>query len=125
MIQANEYRLGNLVNYTVNREPLHIGKITGLYVTQEEERKIIIDYHYPGVFGEPIPLTPDILEKCGFDKRGYKKLSNKLKLEWSFGNEFWIDREGETVFTFENINSLHQLQNLYFALTGEELNVIL
>jgi glycosyltransferase involved in cell wall biosynthesis len=70
---------------------------------------------------EPIPLSEDILINCGFDKSGYKQLSNRLKLEWSFGKEFWIDREGETLFTFENIESLHQLQNIYFALTGKEL----
>lgn len=70
MIQANEVRLGNLVNYRVNNEPLHIGKITGLYVTNDDQKKIVIDYHYPGVFGEPIELSPDILERCGFVEKG-------------------------------------------------------
>lgn len=62
----------------------------------------------------PIPLTPEWLERCGFEfapSVGYYvyELPNKPQ---------GIDsiKVGSGVF-------LHQLQNLYFALTGEELQI--
>jgi len=71
---------------------------------------------------EPIPLTPEILSKLEFDG-GCKRLSNRITLEWSFGSEFWICMDGDVVFTIEDTNNLHQLQNLFRSLTGEELDV--
>jgi len=120
MIAANELRIGN---YIVSRN----GEVKKVENVQKNSFNQIMDSddvsgsyllsHYSG-----IPLTPEILEKCGFDKNGYLKLTNNIRLEWSFGNDFWLSNtEGETLFTFENVTSLHQLQNLYFTLTGEEL----
>jgi hypothetical protein len=73
----------------------------------------------------PIPLTPEILEKCGFEKgecKGwYEKRpfidSQKIELFKPEGLPFHYADGG----LCPNILSLHQLQNLYYALTGEEL----
>lgn len=81
---------------------------------------------------EPIELTPEILEKCGFDR--YTEVPNdgigdKLEVfEGLYGVVFFFDVHGALVFKdyHSNMNRpkyLHQLQNLYFALTGEELEV--
>lgn len=128
MIKANELRIGNWVNYNINGEQLHSGKITGIYNTQDEPSRGVIDYHYPLVFGQPIPLTPEILEKAGFES-----------VRWSMGSYNWVHRESKICFKrlktqgdvvrfmahnrITHVTSLHQLQNLYFALTGEELNI--
>src|SRR5687767_669454 len=80
-----------------------------------------------------IPLTPEILEKCGFE---YEDLGNDSPHEWwihkehkrfqlwDFNGEHWIlamaDQYG---LPTEHFKYLHQLQNIYFALTNTELNI--
>lgn len=73
---------------------------------------------------EPIPLTEQILVDCGFelDETATDFLLDKTVTKKDFG--IYISA---TTFDFYNgifsqtIKSLHQLQNLYFALTGAEL----
>jgi len=71
---------------------------------------------------EPIPLTEEWLLKFGFEiKQG------------RFGNEYWgkinlyTSSDKKIVFCFDGylkgIKYVHQLQNLYFALTGNELTL--
>jgi len=67
----------------------------------------------------PIPLTEEILLKCGYeinfiDFKHFYKLHN-LYLDSNF-------QPIDTFITYE-IKYLHQLQNLYFALTNQELNI--
>jgi hypothetical protein len=76
---------------------------------------------------EPIPLTEEWLVKFGFDKVADNT--------WLLGDGFYIDlKKGHITEVFVywvDVNSrnnfivikhVHSLQNLYFALTGEELN---
>lgn len=81
---------------------------------------------------QPIPLTEDWLKRFGFEfKKGrisedsgvqlfndfYDKGKFKLN-HWDNGKLFYWDDK------FDNqIQYVHQLQNLYFALTGEELKL--
>ena len=75
--------------------------------------KILIDF-------TPIPLTEEWLLKLGFYKykgnnsdcflNGFETACNMTMLFWK-GNQI------------KNIKYVHQLQNLYFALTGEELTI--
>lgn len=72
----------------------------------------------------PIPLTPEILEKAGFKAKG----SGFWNLEKDFCSlEVYINDKSITTFSYNwevaECQNLHQLQNLYFALTGEELNI--
>lgn len=73
----------------------------------------------------PIPLTPEILEKAGFEFDKELPYSN-----WQYGVNsdkydifhcYWDG--GKLTYLGLQITYLHQLQNLYFALTGEELNI--
>lgn len=69
---------------------------------------------------QPILLTEDILLKCGFEK-GEDSDFTYFKLN---GVEFTdISPSGYELSYYEStpMLHLHQLQNLYFALTGEEL----
>lgn len=84
----------------------------------------------------PIPLTPELLERCGFKwQDGYLLISLKYaKLELGFYAgvadkmslfQTSIPGKGSQVteigFGENHPEYLHQLQNLYFALTGDEL----
>lgn len=67
---------------------------------------------------EPIPITPAVLEKCGFVKieDGVYRLNG---IEFIFSDSGLIcDVREVTCHCYH----LHQLMNLYFALTGDELN---
>lgn len=80
---------------------------------------------------EPIPLTEESLLECGFTKE-YDSFCYGIEL--SYGRYLYNDGVNDNKL-FASINSaeyplsripiayLHQLQNVYFALTGEELQV--
>ena len=74
---------------------------------------------------KPIPLTEEILLKCRFKKKnGYK-----FVLHNSHFSLVMIDSIKREDYAFShynlwvNLEHVHQLQNLYFALTGQELEV--
>jgi hypothetical protein len=134
---ANELRIGNWV--TAGVVPIRIESIHQQTMPDGKSGEkgwhvyvsgfIQLDNHY--CFNsyniQPIPLTTDILEKAGFVKTGryaigaggyitYKNGTVEL-MQPKKGNPFSIP------FHPAQITSLHQLQNLYFSLTGTELNI--
>lgn len=114
MIQANELRIGNHIR------GLAMGSVHTVSLHFFNE---LLDDDTMSDWYSPIPLTSEILEKCGFikDHDTYKKLNSNLSYL------FRISYTGVGWFSMNAIANipalyLHQLQNLYFALTGEELN---
>ena len=105
-LQANELRIGNTV------------VLNGIIVTLGSELFCLVVTNQTAP-PQPIPFTPEILEKFGFESNPYQDRyenkvihveCNKLRGE----TELWIDR-------MPHIKFVHQLQNLHYALTGEEL----
>lgn len=93
-------------------------KVTALFLSHfkcTDENGIDFNNHQNNI--RPIKLTEEILLKCGFEK-GLKYFSYK---------DFDIDLKGwfgfNNMVANANIKHLHQLQNLYFALTNEELEI--
>lgn len=118
-MKANELRIGNLVMYNDQN--------TGLIPTPVQidiSDLILIQNGVNECVYNPIPLTPEILEKAGFKNRYNKNcFLYKDKIggwEYQFNGD--IFSVGEQVIK-NRLQYLHQLQNLYFALTGEELNI--
>lgn len=71
---------------------------------------------------KPIPLTEEWLLKFGFEKTQYYWLKKYIILNLDF--EFCTTNgEGDLTYIGNGVSYkyVHQLQNLYFALTGEEL----
>lgn len=78
-----------------------------------------------------IPLTPEILEQCGFERYehndhffGYQKNGIKLPFDIDTGEVFMAAYKSAPLFESWAKRKkiyLHQLQNLIFSLTGEEL----
>jgi hypothetical protein len=73
---------------------------------------------------EPIALTPKVLEKCGF--------RNFIREEWiiTYGNkhtDFEFTEDGLRLKhpspSRVGIKYLHQLQNFFYAIAGEELQI--
>ena len=116
-LKANELRIGNYLN----------GKQGHVIITQIKENNIVkihdnTSIFYVGTCLKPIPLTEEWFLKFGFecvftnDDHHYYLESIDLSLDRSY-QPFGI---GEYKLKFEYV---HQLQNLYFALTGEELTL--
>lgn len=75
-------------------------------------------------FYQPIPLTGEWLVKFGF-KGGVKEQGDQLIQVYGNGFFYLFGNDSVTsgqCFTGE-CKYVHQLQNLYFALTGQELEV--
>ena len=75
-----------------------------------------------------IPLTEEWLLKFGFIKKIDAYFYNDYCIEDIHNGETWVISEFDYIrdeFTAigRGINYVHQLQNLYFALTGEELKI--
>jgi hypothetical protein len=77
------------------------------------------------IWVQPIPLTEEWLLKFGFAKTENGWLALDICNDWSY--LYWERLAGLELsvnkyqITMPHIKYVHQLQNLYFALTGEEL----
>jgi hypothetical protein len=121
MIKAKELRLHNKVYY--NNIVSTVTKVEaewiGLDISEPAGNKGSI----PASVLDGIPLSPEILEKCGFDKleEGVFECSKiRIRFFISAGVKVYSFAHDEFI---SNAPFVHQLQNLYFALTGEELTV--
>lgn len=142
MINPYELRIGNVIAYETT--PCYVESISihsGIGTSVGHENDLFIF--------NPILITEEVLLKCGFTMRlvnghipecsilctppNYK---NQMELvftyktipalqERKFDSIQWrnVERSGDS-HSF-NIKSLHQLQNIYFVLTDEELKVVL
>jgi hypothetical protein len=116
MITANELRIGNWVNaegifeYKV---AVILNDSVGLFDPDPHEED---DIFYPPIDEiNPIPLTPELLEKC---KASYNGIKNDDKVTYHSYTVF-----GKEIRSMTKQPYLHQLQNLYYNQTGEELTV--
>jgi hypothetical protein len=124
MIDTRELRIGNWVEYSHN--PLDDeGNI--------EWRPTRIDYNdisylcqYPDEDDyRPIPLTEEILLKAGFRETIHGFTNDVLRLGYITTDDYYqciLTPQGNRWLLIP-MQYLHQLQNLYFALTGQELNI--
>lgn len=117
-MQANELRLGNLVTRKFNKN-----------IQCTVNWGIIKDVDDGSGDYIPITLTPEILEKCGFkysDSSFHHITYEKEPLAVSFVKSIDLGHD-EVIISLEDriidCRFLHQLQNLFYALTGEELEV--
>lgn len=111
-MDAKELRIGNIVNY--------FGK--NQIVTSD----IIRECELNNATTQPIHLIEEWLLKFGFSEH-YG--SFRIKLDNSYlctslqFNDPYITNGDEPIYYFNKTFYVHQLQNLYFALTGTELEI--
>ena len=117
-MKANELRIGNWVMVFPVKNPQQVCDVMFDSVNTES----VFGQHYGEV--EPIQLTEEWLLKFGFEKTMswtyVKDLVGNLKLVYYLGEKGW-SIGFKSYSDFPNLKYVHQLQNLYFALTGEEL----
>jgi hypothetical protein len=106
-MKSNELRIGNLVN-DYFREIIVDVNINVLKSILTNKRCLY----------KPILLTEEWLLKLGFHKYKGDNIDfflNDFETSCNMDLLFWKGTQ------IKNINYVHQLQNLYFSLTGEEL----
>lgn len=122
-MKANELRLCNLVLFDGEIKKINTVDITyqEYWLNHKGENSL-----KPEEKLQPIPLTKEWLLKFGFIWRGVIGKSRFLTNYTPCGKAIVV-KDGYIIFsgvTIEiKIKHVHQLQNLYFALTGEELKI--
>lgn len=129
MIFASELRVGNYVKYSEDDSLCKIIAIDELgvaveFIKTQEITWIELDqFHY-------IPLKTKILEKIGFDSINFNNADSNVDFTFTNKPQYWIQHHtdvdqyifyGKSNSIEKPIKYLHQLQNLYYALTGQEL----
>ncbi len=144
MIQLNELRIGNIVSLL--SDPI---KVDAIYHDSISAKMGTLKTQYRIKDLVPIPLTEGILLKAGFEKK-YKSEDNEYLLSLliqsrgGYGDLYFSafaqniesvllvsadEPANNSIICFECVGEevsakyLHQLQNLYFALVGKELEV--
>jgi hypothetical protein len=140
MIEAKDLKHGNYLK----------SHLTGGYVTTNWlVIKHVWDGNFQSVFNpdvpvyEPILLTPEILEKVGLSINGFYEFEWDIPMHKGQYRKLTLDLRGGFLYLREGSTNnrleddivclwnrdlkkeyyLHQLQNLYYSLTGEELEV--
>jgi hypothetical protein len=118
-MKAQDLRVGNWVEF-IDFPAKYFTKVTPKILS------IINDYPKNHTWFS-VPLTPEIVEKCGFDKEEVTADHGAIWRNNGFHIASHHSYKGFRLLGFHNksvpILYLHQLQNLFFALTGEELEV--
>jgi hypothetical protein len=127
MIKPEELRIANLLK--TSSKSLNYAEIAT--VRKIEPEVIFFEELWAGEYPsgiDGIPLTPEWLEKAGFKyaegffaddytKRPITLYNNPFKEGWTVENLFGQQITEDILV----IQYVHQLQNLYYALTGKEL----
>jgi hypothetical protein len=151
MIQAQELRLGNYILYLDElyvvdgfkyepNAPESKWRIMFRTINADNNARQVLTSGKMENWINPIPLTPGLLEKCGFEKMLESADPDYGPIEWTKAYAvtyqilpeyftLWPNEGGSNGdFLLDNYSSaplryLHQLQNLFYALMGTELEV--
>lgn len=118
-MKAQELRIGNIVNYYGDDFP------NGTQCTVDSEDIRLMDNN-PVYASEhkPILLTEEWLIKFGF--------KNEVGNEWAAAKGLFVIEKFDLLYNFSagsgcalsrSIKYVHELQNLFFAITGQELTI--
>jgi hypothetical protein len=137
IMNSNELRLGNYINWIrIDGNPIEVVSIYNIMrstvrcCTTTIEELNEIQLYYSEI--KPIPLTEQWLIKFGFENRDTRKwlyykdcgteyLVEYYKADNTFSFDMLVDGEFRTIIY--DLEFVHILQNVWFALTGEELEL--
>jgi hypothetical protein len=125
-LKCTDLRIGNWVKY--EDKLVQVVQLSSLMILcQRDENQFLVNCA-PEIF-QPIELTEDVLVKLGFEGEMYEfclladdfnitvnLIENRVDISF-FGN-----CEAELCIKY-NVKYLHQLQNAYYCLTNQEMEV--
>lgn len=122
MIKANELRVGNWIIHHWSYDDIGPNP----HDSYEKVPSHASPLSYEKEYYKPIPLTSELLIQCQFEILYWNP-----RLEYFYVNKqsyypfFVYETRDSLIYYNENlrIEYLHQLQNLFFELTREELNI--
>ena len=132
-MKTREFRIGNILTdgkFMFTVESIEQEAVWGdifecTKIERPEDCYDTGDYHFNIENIEGIPLTEEWLLKFGLEWSIFHQATHKTGFEYDLNSLY---EGGYSLSTFkrehivvEKIKYVHQLQNLYFALTGEEL----
>lgn len=139
-MEATELRVGNWVTCFSTQpdkinEPIQVNYIAP---TKDGDMAVYFNDGWGALeLIEPIPLTEDILIRLGFEKEGHNWIIGDMFVRfwihwevWRATGESWerwvcgqthLDKFEVYDLASNSIKYVHQVQNLYYALTGKEL----
>jgi hypothetical protein len=128
-MKTTELRIGNIVktkesDYFSSKGITEVKSIGYNSINTFDDGRVSMKNDLSNISG--LPLTEELLLKMGFIKKagrdGWNFTKNKFELgiTSTFFLQFGIDTRSSVAIYF-----VHQLQNIYFDLTNEELTVIL
>jgi hypothetical protein len=118
-MKAQELRIGNYVNISKKVNQMQLVNFVEIHYTE---------YFFENY--EPIPLTEEWLINLGFEMINLSPINYKIyrlkDISFNVIKDSNIKLYDKIVYSeqYRHIESVHQLQNLYFALTNEELKII-
>lgn len=115
-MKTSEFRIGNKIQ--CGSEIVTIREIYNDEVDTPEHG--IVTPHHPQVTG--IPLTEEWLVKMGFEKKHYDESYYHVTRHHLYPRDYYFVYRipGSSL---KQVGFVHEVQNLYFALTGEELKL--
>lgn len=142
-MKAEELRIGNYIIYEATTHIVSAIGRSGIYSWWVKDGEPVIEYCLKYAGGvqvedpyfdqinnyEPMLITEEWLLKLGFEKSTLDEDNTWLNLRYRYLN-FSSDESVEFKKVYLTVNKMdiicehvHELQNLYFALTGEELTL--
>jgi len=130
MINARDLRIGNCFNCQIGSSIIN-GCINSI-----STNKVVLVSRYESIGHKasnlksvkiktliPIPLTEEILLKCGGKKSVVAINIDRFRFQWKREYKYWyvIDYINRTYLT--KIEFVHELQNFFHAMNGQELNI--
>ena len=110
-MNANEFRIGNWYSQFGNLHQVTWDTIKALGDAPETQ-----------LWCKPIPLSPEILEKCGFVYRNEHRGVGCIMDLGNIASVGILENGFRYLLLWQApLKYLHQLQNIYFAHFGEEL----
>ena len=124
-MKANELRIGNWAHFDNRMGMSYDYQVTPQYFRQLGfDLSDNLDLELNG-FHTPIPLTPEVLEKCNATKnhRYNTYMFEQFCVHEENGEFHLMNNEYSNASCYHicNVKYLHQLQNQIFSLSGKEL----
>lgn len=141
-MEAKDFRIGNFVRTKKPSLKANDSDIEKIYFEIEEIKKDVVQFN-GFLAGElysdlnPIKLTDEWVRNFGFDDSDYKKGYTGIEIKLSNGmiTDFVLTKphamdDWQTYYAYElrsyrfvDLNYVHELQNLFFTITGFELKL--
>ncbi len=115
-MKAQELRIGNYLKIIETNQDTEIYLLGIQHILECEVKGIPSNY-------SPIPVSPEWLEKLGFENKHIFKIKGNFSMsKHPYRDDIYhLVGYANSIIVIEYV---HQLQNLFFALTGEELTEI-